>query len=87
MNKKLTPRYIIIAIILAWAIYSLWPSISFQQMTEVKKETLREKVRLVHNHFIDDVRYIIQTWINTEPSQAQKILPKSLEKGYLRRTV
>ena len=46
MNKKLTPRYIIIAIILAWAIYSLWPSISFQQMSEEKKETLREKGKL-----------------------------------------
>lgn len=46
MNKKLTPRYIIIAIILAWAIYSLWPSISFQQMSEEKKETLREEGKL-----------------------------------------
>ncbi|NHZ86294.1 MAG: protein translocase subunit SecD, partial [Planctomycetia bacterium] len=46
MNKKLTPRYIIIAIILAWAIYALWPSISFQQMSEAKKETLREKGKL-----------------------------------------
>ena len=46
MNKKLTPRYIIIAIILAWAIYALWPSISFQQMSEEKKETLREKGKL-----------------------------------------
>ncbi len=46
MNKKLTPRYIIITIILAWAIYSLWPSISFQQMSEEKKETLREEGKL-----------------------------------------
>ena len=46
MNKKLTPRYIIIAIILAWAIYALWPSISFQRMSNEKKETLREKGKL-----------------------------------------
>ena len=46
MNKKLTPRYIIIAIILAWAIYALWPSISFQQMSEERKETLREEGKL-----------------------------------------
>ena len=59
----------------------------YKKEQKADEETLREKVRLVHNHFIDDVRYIIQTWINTEPSQAQKILPKSLEKGYLRRTV
>lgn len=46
MNKKLTPRYIIIAIILAWAINALWPTISFQQMSEEKKETLREEGKL-----------------------------------------
>ena len=46
MNKKLTPRYIIIAIIITWAIYALWPSISFQQMSEDKKETLREEGKL-----------------------------------------
>ena len=46
MNKKLTPRYIIIALILVWAIYALWPSISFQQMSEDKKEILREEGKL-----------------------------------------
>jgi SecD/SecF fusion protein len=46
MNKKLTPRYIIIAIILSWAIYALWPSISYQQMSEEKKETIREEGKL-----------------------------------------
>ncbi len=46
MNKKLTPRYIIIAIILAWAVYALWPSIAFQQMSEEKKEMLREEGKL-----------------------------------------
>ena len=46
MNKKLTPRYIIIALILAWAVYALWPSVSFQQMSEEKKETLREEGKL-----------------------------------------
>ncbi len=46
MNKKLTPRYIIIAIILSWAIYALWPSISYQQMSEEKKEPLREEGKL-----------------------------------------
>jgi len=46
MNKKLTPRYIIIAIILAWAIYALWPSLSYQRMTEDRKEVLREEGKL-----------------------------------------
>jgi len=54
MNKKLTPRYIIIAIILAWAAYALWPSISFQQMSEEKKETLREagKLKVIESKII-----------------------------------
>ncbi|MFC1784164.1 protein translocase subunit SecD [Candidatus Neomarinimicrobiota bacterium] len=54
MNKKLTPRYIIITIILAWAVYALWPSISFQQMSEEKKETLREagKLRAIESKII-----------------------------------
>ncbi|MEE8341904.1 MAG: protein translocase subunit SecD [Candidatus Neomarinimicrobiota bacterium] len=46
MNKKLTPRYIIIALILSWAIYALWPSVTFQRMDEEKKETLREEGKL-----------------------------------------
>ncbi|MEE8341483.1 MAG: hypothetical protein V3R52_05245, partial [Candidatus Neomarinimicrobiota bacterium] len=46
MNKKLTPRYIIIAIILSWAIYALWPSFSYQQMSEEKKESIREEGKL-----------------------------------------
>ncbi len=46
MNKKLTPRYILIGIVLAWAIYSLWPSFTFQQMSEERKEELREEGKL-----------------------------------------
>lgn len=46
MNKKLTPRYILIALVLAWAVYSLWPSITFQQMSEDRKEQLREEGKL-----------------------------------------
>jgi preprotein translocase subunit SecD len=41
MNKKLTPRYIIIAIVLLWAIYSLWPSIQYQLMSDDRKEEMR----------------------------------------------
>ncbi len=54
MNKKLTPRYIIIALILAWAVYALWPSISFQQMSEEKKEILREagKLKVIESKII-----------------------------------
>lgn len=42
MNKKLTPRYIIILIILAWAVYSLWPSLRYQGLDPEELEELRE---------------------------------------------
>lgn len=41
MQKNLTPRYIIIAVILGWAVWSLWPTWQYQNMSEQKKEELR----------------------------------------------
>ena len=41
MQKNLTPRYIIIAVILGWAVWSLWPTWQYQNMSEQKKEQLR----------------------------------------------
>ena len=41
MSNSLTPRYIIIGIIFAWAIYALSPTWIFQNMDEKKKEELR----------------------------------------------
>ena len=43
MNKSQTPRYIIIGLIFTWALYSIWPSIQFQTLSEEKKETMREE--------------------------------------------
>ena len=41
MQHNLTPRYLIISVILAWAIYALLPTWQYQNMTEDKKEELR----------------------------------------------
>jgi len=41
MQKSLTPRYLIIGIILAWAIYALQPTWEYENMSEEKKEELR----------------------------------------------
>ena len=41
MQNNLTPRYIIIAVILGWAIWSLWPTYQYQSMSEERKEELR----------------------------------------------
>ncbi|NOZ02988.1 MAG: protein translocase subunit SecD [FCB group bacterium] len=41
MNKKLTPRYIVIALVLIWAIYALWPTIRYQTLSPEEMEELR----------------------------------------------
>ena len=46
MQKNLTPRYIIIAVILGWAVWSLWPTWQYQNMSEQKKEELRTAGKL-----------------------------------------
>ncbi len=42
MNKKLTPRYIVIGVILAWALYAMWPTVQYETMSDDQMETLRE---------------------------------------------
>ncbi len=42
MKNKLTPRYLIIGLILIWAIYTIWPSVSYQMLSEAEKESLAE---------------------------------------------
>ena len=46
MKNSLTPRYLIILTILGWSIYTLWPTIRYQNLTEEKKESLREEGKL-----------------------------------------
>ena len=41
MQSNLTPRYLIIGVILAWAIYALLPTWQYQNMTDEEKEELR----------------------------------------------
>lgn len=41
MQNNLTPRYLIIGVILAWAIYALLPTWQYHNMTDEKKEELR----------------------------------------------
>ena len=46
MNSKLTPRFLIIGLVLAWAIWSIWPSLQYQRLTNSEKESLREEGKL-----------------------------------------
>ena len=41
MQSNLTPRYLIIGIILVWAIYALLPTWQYQRLTNEEKENLR----------------------------------------------
>ena len=42
MSKNLTPRYIIIGIVLVWALLTLWPSVKYQQLSSEDIEDMRE---------------------------------------------
>ena len=46
MNNSLTPRYLIILVILGWSFYTLWPTIKHQNLTDDEKELLREEGKL-----------------------------------------
>ena len=34
MKNNLTPRYLIILVILGWSFYTLWPTIQYQNLTD-----------------------------------------------------
>ena len=46
MQNSLTPRYLVILVILGWSIFSIWPTIKYQNLSEKNKETLREEGKL-----------------------------------------
>lgn len=43
MKSNLTPRYIIISIVLVWAVYAIWPSVHYQMLSEDQKESMRQE--------------------------------------------
>ena len=43
MQNSLTPRYLVILVILGWSMFSLWPTIQYQSLTDDEKEDLREE--------------------------------------------
>ena len=46
MNKQLTPRLLIIALVLAWAIWAVWPTFQYQQLSDSEIENLRDEGKL-----------------------------------------
>ena len=46
MNKDLTPRFIVIALVLLWGIWSVWPTLRFQNLTEQERSSLSESGKL-----------------------------------------
>ena len=46
MQNNLTPRYLVILVILGWSIFSIWPTIKYQSLSEEQIETLREEGKL-----------------------------------------
>ena len=66
MQSNLTPRYLIIGVILAWAIYALLPTWQYQNMTDDEKEELRtageleqiESRKIVKNTYANRKHYL-----------------------------
>jgi len=47
MSKKLIWRYIIVAVLLAWAVYSLVPTLQYERLTSAEKIELEEEGKLI----------------------------------------
>jgi len=47
MSKKLIWRYLLIVVLLAWAVYSLVPTLQFERLTDAKKVELEEEGKLI----------------------------------------
>jgi len=41
MNNKLTPRYIIIGVVLAWALWALWPTVHYNNLSDEQIEAMK----------------------------------------------
>ena len=46
MSSKLTPRFLIIGLVLTWAIWAIWPTIQYQGLSDAEKESFREEGKL-----------------------------------------
>ena len=46
MQNKLTPRFLLIGLVLVWGLWSLWPTIKFQNLSSEEKDSLLEQGRL-----------------------------------------
>ncbi len=47
MSKKLIWRYLLIVVLLAWAVYSLMPTLKFERLTDAQKTELEEEGKLI----------------------------------------
>ena len=46
MNKQLTPRLLIIGLVLTWAIWAIWPTFQYQKLSDAEIENLRDEGKL-----------------------------------------
>jgi SecD/SecF fusion protein len=47
MSRKLIWRYLLIVVVLAWAVYSLVPTLQYERMSDAKKIELKEEGKLI----------------------------------------
>lgn len=46
MNSKLAPRFLMIGLVLIWAMWAIWPTFQYQRLSDAEKEMLREEGKL-----------------------------------------
>ena len=46
MQNKLTPRFLLIGLVLVWGFWSLWPTIKLQNLSDDEKDVLRVEGKL-----------------------------------------
>ncbi len=46
MSSKLTPRFLMIGLVLIWAMWAIWPTFQYQRLSDAEKEMLREEGKL-----------------------------------------
>ena len=46
MSRKLIFNYVIIGLLLIWAVYELAPTVRFEQLTQTEKENLKKEGKL-----------------------------------------
>ena len=83
MKNNLTPRYLVILVILGWSFYSLWPSIKYQNLSDEIEFDQKELDKYIQKRFGPEGDWLVQEKILIQPIQDEvlAIVQKISEKN------